>query len=542
MVQTGVQRTFGPKLRNFLAGAIRHRLSAFGAGAGFTIAMQSSTATAMMLTSFQAGGLVELAPALAVMLGANVGTTLVVQVLSFDIAVLAPILVLAGVALFRRAQDAPHDFGRVLIGLGLVLTALHSFLGLLEPVVADPRAQAVLAGIGDYTPLAIIVAALLTWASHSSVVTVLLAMSLLAKGVVPLETGVALVVGANLGAALNPLLEGASWSDPKGQRVPLGNLLNRLAGLVLVMGFFGFLVPLVEQLGPSPARAAANFHTLFNLALALAFLPWIRSYARLIARILPEKPGAAEPGAPLYLDPAARETPALALGAATREALRMADTLEEMLKGLKQALQSPSKSPIEATKQLDDVLDRLNTAIKAYVISIPPASMSEQDHARTAQILTFATNLEHAGDLVDRNLLSVASRKLKRGVSFSPEGEAELVRLTERLTANVRLAAQVFVSGDEGAARVLVAEKEAFRAFESEGVAAHFQRLQSGNVNTLDTSSLHLDALRDLKRINSHLVEGSAYPLLQSRGELLPTRLKPVDPAAPAFARKGRRR
>ena len=164
--------------------------------------------------------------------------------------------------------------------------------------------------------------------------------------------------------------------------------------------------------------------------------------------------------------------------------------------------------------------------------------MSKADHRRMAEILTFATNLEHAGDLVDRNLLSVASRKLKRGVSFSPEGEAELVHLTDRLLANVRLAAQVFLSGDEGAARVLVAEKEAFRASESEGVTAHFERLRSGNINTVETSSLHLDALRDLKRINSHLVEGSAYPLLQSRGELLPTRLRPVE----GFARKSPRR
>jgi phosphate:Na+ symporter len=542
MVQTGVQRTFGAKLKNLLEGAIRHRMSAFAAGAGVTVAMQSSTATAMMLTSFQAGGLVQLAPALAVMLGANVGTTLVVQVLSFNVAVAAPLLVLAGVVLFRRAQDAPHDFGRVLIGLGLVLTALHSFLALLEPVVADPRSQAALAEIGNYTPLAIVVAAVLTWAAHSSVVTVLLAMSLAAKGVVPVETSVALVLGANLGAAINPLLEGASWSDRKGQRVPLGNLLNRLAGLALVMGLFPFFAPWVERLGPSPARALANFHTLFNLALALAFLPWIRTYARLIARMLPEKPGEAEPGSPVYLDPEARDTPALALAAATREALRMADTLEEMLKGLKEALHSAKKSAIDAVKEMDDVLDRLNSAIKAYVISIPPAGMTDADHQRMAEILTFATNMEHAGDLVDRNLLSVASRKLKRGVSFSPEGEADLVRLAERLAANVRLAAQVFVSGDEKAARVLVAEKEAFRAFETEAVDAHFQRLRSGNRNTVDTSSLHLDALRDLKRINSHLVEGSAYPLLQSRGELLPSRLRALDGTAAAFARKGRRR
>lgn len=526
MVQTGVQRTFGPRFRSFLAKATRHRMSAFGAGAATTVALQSSTAVALMLTAFQAGGLVKLAPALAVMLGANVGTTLVVQVLSFDVAIAAPILVLAGVVLFRRAQDAPHDFGRVLIGLGLVLTALHQFLALLEPVVADPQAQAILAQIGGYTPLAILAAALLTWGSHSSVVTVLLAMSLVAKHVVPLETGVALVLGANLGAALNPMLEGASWSDPAAQRVPLGNLLNRLAGLAIVMAAMTYVAPYVERLGPSPARALANFHTLFNLALAVIFLPWIRHYAVLIKRLLPERPGEAAPGAPLYLDVEARETPALALGAATRETLRMADTLSDMLKGLKEALSSDSKSAIETTKKLDDVLDSLNTAIKAYLISIPPETMSPADHDRFAQILAFATNLEHAGDLVDRNLLSVAARRMKRGVSFSPEGQGDIVRLVDRLIANVGMAAALFVSGDRTAARLLVAEKEAFRAFESEGVAAHFQRLQSGNTNTLETSSLHLDALRDLKRINSHLVEGAAYPVLQSKGDLLPTRLK----------------
>lgn len=527
MVQTGVQRTFGPKLKTFLAGALRNRMKAFGAGAAVTVALQSSTATGLMLTAFQAGGLVALAPALAVMLGANVGTTLVVQVLSFDVAAVAPLLVLAGVILFRRAQDAPHDFGRVLIGLGLVLTALHQFLALLEPVVAAPAAEAFLAQVGRYTPLAVIVAAILTWAAHSSVVTVLLAMSLTTGGVIPLETGVALVVGANLGSALNPLLEGADAADPAARRLPLGNLINRLAGLVLVMGAFSFVAPWIARLGPTEARALANFHTLFNLALALLFLPWIRTYAKLIARLLPARQ-AADPGAPIYLDPDARGTPAVALGAATREALRMTDTLEEMLKGLKESLAGSSRTSIQATKRLDDVLDRLNTAIRAYLISIPPETLTPDESARLAQILAFATNIEHAGDLVDRNLLSVAARRLKRGVSFSPEGEADLVRLTDRVLANVRLAGAAFVSGDRSAARLLVAEKESLRAVEADAVAAHFQRLQSGDANTLDTSSLHLDALRDLKRINSHLVEGAAYPILQSVGELLPTRLRQV--------------
>lgn len=526
MVQTGVQRTFGPKLRSFLTAAVSNRYKAFGAGAAVTVALQSSTATALMLTAFSAGGLVELAPALSVMLGANVGTTVVVQLLSFDVVALAPLLVLAGVILFRRAEDAPHDFGRVLIGLGLVLTALHQFLTLLGPIVADPRAHMLLQHAGEYLPIAILGAAILTWAAHSSVVTVLLAMSMVAKNMLPLDAGLALVLGANLGSALNPLLEGAKWSDPASQRVPFGNLLTRLVGVAAVVAGFRLLAPYAIRLGPDPARALANFHTLFNLALAVAFLPWIRSYARLVVRLLPQRAEGIEPGAPLYLDPAIRETPSLALGAATREALRMADTLEAMLAGLRIAFAAPSRGGIEAIKQLDDVLDRLNTAIKAYLISIAPSALKPADAERLAQVLAFATNMEHAGDLVDRNLLSIAERRLQRGVSFSPEGEADLVRLVDRVSANVRLAASLFVSGDEDAARMLVAEKEAFRSVEADAVSAHYQRLQSGNVSTVETSSLHLDALRDLKQVNSHLIEGAAYPVLRARGALLPTRLR----------------
>ncbi|HEX3699563.1 MAG TPA: Na/Pi cotransporter family protein [Phenylobacterium sp.] len=530
MVETGVQRTFGPRLRAFLARATRHRLTAFGAGAAVTVALQSSTATALMLTAFAAGGLVQLAPALAVMLGANVGTTLVVQALSFDVVAVAPLLVLAGVFLFRRAEDAPHDFGRVLIGLGLVLTALHQFLALLEPVVANPRAHALLAQIGDYTPAVVVLAALITWAAHSSVVTVLLAMSLVTKGVAPFETGLAIVLGANLGSAINPLLERVGGGDPSARRLPIGNLVTRLAGLAVAGVFFSELAANADRLGPTPARALADFHTLFNLATAVVFLPFVRPFARALERFLP-KPETVDPGAPQHLDPAARETPAVALALAARETLRMADTVQDMLAGLRQTLSASSRSQIEAVRRLDDVLDKLNAAIKAYLLSIPSEALKPHDSERLAQILAFATNLEHAGDLVDLNLLGVAARKLQRGVSFSAEGEADLVALVDRLSANLRLAAALFVSRDESAARLLVAEKEAFRVIEAEGVAAHFRRLQSGRSETVETSSLHLDALRDLKRINSHLVEGAAYPILEASGALRPTRLRPPGKA-----------
>lgn len=529
MVQTGVMRAFGGRLRNVLARALANWRRAFIAGVGVTALLQSSTATALMVTGFAAAGLVSLSSALSVMLGANVGTTLIVQVLSFDVSVVGPILILIGVVLFMRFTAQRRDFGRVLIGLGLVMLALHQLVALLGPIMDDPAAKPVLTYLGDNVVLATFVAAVLAWAAHSSVAVVLLAMSLAAEGTAPLAACLAFVLGANLGTAINPLLEGAARGNPAAKRVPIGNLFTRAVGAFAVLAAFPYVVQGMTALDADPARAVANFHTLFNVALAAIFLPLTGPMATALKRVLPQSAAQDDPGAPLYLNRADLETPSLAIGAATREALRLSETLEAMLTGLKAALTHNDRQQIGEVKRLDDVLDRLNTAIKDYVFSIDPSKMSEGDIARSARVASFSINMEQAGDLVDRNLLGLMTRRVKRGLSFSPEGEAELARLIDRLLVNVRTAAAVFLAGDAEGARMLAGEKAAFRAAEEEAQTRHFERLRSRDPETIETSSLHLDALRDLKQVNAHLVEAAAYPLLRASGALLSTRIKAAE-------------
>src|SRR5271170_4591638 len=214
MVQTGIQRGFGPDLRRVLGTALGNRLAAFAAGVGVTAILQSSTATGLMVSGFAAGGAVALVPALAVMLGANVGTTLIVQLLSFDVAQVAPALILLGVIMFRRAgTPRSRDLGRVAIGLGLMLLSLHQLVSLISPYEDLPNLRIVLGAITTTPVLDVLLAAGLTWAAHSSVAIVLLVMSLASKGVVPPHAAFALVLGANLGTALNPLLEGTEGAD-----------------------------------------------------------------------------------------------------------------------------------------------------------------------------------------------------------------------------------------------------------------------------------------------------------------------------------------
>ena len=527
MVQTGIQRTFGPGLRRVLGRALRDRYRAFLAGLGVTSVLQSSTATGLMISSFAAAGLVDLVPALAAMLGANVGTTLIVQVLSFDVTQFAPVLILIGVMMFRRGGETrTRDLGRVGIGLGLMLIALRQLLELITPYEDVPSLRMLLGSVATEPVIAILIAAALTWAAHSSVAVVLLIMSLAVKGVVPPHAAFALVLGANLGTAINPLLEGAHGNDGTGRRLPLGNLVNRLFGCALALVMLDPIGRWLAILFPDPGQEVAMFHTGFNIVLAALFLPVLTPFARLMRRLVPAREMSADPSSPIYLGEAERETPTIALASAAREALRMADAVEGMLRVAREALTGSNRKSIDEARRLENVLDRLNVAIKAYVTSLDPDDLSEADHRRLSHLLAFTTNLEHAGDVLDRNVLVLAAKRLKRGLSFSADGLANVHGALDRLTINLRTAADVFMTGDADAARRLMAEKGAFRDLEARASAAHLARMRQGPAEALDAGTMDVDLLRDLKRVNTHIVAAGAYPVLEEGGELLPTRLR----------------
>lgn len=526
MVQTGIQRAFGPSLRSFLVHALSSRVKAFLAGMGVTAILQSSTATGLMATGFTANGLVGLVPALAVMLGANVGSTLIVQVLSFNVAAASPALILLGVLMFRRVQNPQvHDLGRVFVGIGFMLLALHQLLDVLTEYADTRGFEAILRAISSAPALSLVLAAVLTWAAHSSVAVVLLIMSLASNGLLDPYQAFALTLGANLGTAINPIIEGQSGADLSARRLPIGNLLTRIVGIAAVMPFLGSATNLMTSFESEGGRLVANFHTIFNLAVAVLFMPLLNPLAEALTRLMPQKADESDPGRPRYLDPAAKETPIVALQAAAREVLRLVDLLEEMLTGTKAALTSNDRKMLSALRKQDTVLDRLNMAIKQYLTSIDPDELSDGDKQRLQEMLIFSTALEQAGDVLDQNVLPHLAKRLRRGINFSGNTVAELYSLFDRLTTNLRTAAALFMSQDERMARMLADEKVIFRKAERDSTNAHFDQLRKGDLASAATSALHLDLLRDLKQINSHLVSATAYTLLEQQGELLQSRI-----------------
>jgi phosphate:Na+ symporter len=529
MVHSGVVRAFGSDLRHLLNVALRNRFSAFLAGILVTALLQSSTATGLMTTSFAAGGLVALVPALAIMLGANVGTALIVQVLSFNVSAAAPVLLVVGIIAFRRGgRTRTRDLGRVAIGLGLMLLALHILLDTLAPAEQTPQVRQLFAVFTSQPIVCVFLAAILTWAAHSSVAVVLLVMSLAYSHFISPVGALALVLGANLGSAINPVLEGSKSGDPASRRVPIGNLLNRVIGVAATLPLLPQIVEIFGRFQPDPARMTAEFHLTFNVALALIFIGLLDGMAWLLMRILPEQKKPADPAAPLYLDETAIDTPSVALACAARETLHMGDIVETMLRDSIPAVMADDRKLVAQLSRMDNIVDRLDEAIKFYVTKITRESLDDGDGRRAMEIISFTINLEHIGDIIDKNLMELAAKKIKHRYQFSKEGAAELVAFHQRTLDNLKLGFGVFMSGDIKVARKLLAEKAALREAELSAAENHLARLREGRPESIETSSLHLDILRDLKRIHSHICS-AAYPVLEAAGELEPSRLKRTD-------------
>jgi phosphate:Na+ symporter len=531
MVRSGITRAFGSELRHILSTALQNRLLALLAGIGVTALLQSSTATALMITSFAGRGLVDLVPALAIMLGANIGTTLIVQVLSFNISAVAPVLFLVGVVAFKLGQRTlTRDLGRVAIGLGLMLLALHILLDTLAPAENAPGVRTLLEAITNEPVLCVLIAAALTWATHSSAAVVLLVMPLAYSHFITPVAALALVLGANLGSAINPVLEGGSSTNPATRRLPVGNLINRVIGVVVVLPFLQPIAEAFTRLEPNPARMAADFHTVFNVVLALVFILLLDRLAWLLVRILPEPAKSPDPSTPLYLDETAISTPSVALACAARETLHMGDIVESMLRKAMTALMTNDRKLAAEVSRMDNIVDRLDEAIKLYVTKVTRESLDDRDGRRAMEIISFSINLEHIGDIIDKNLMELAVKKIKHKYEFSKEGASELEAFHKRIIDNLKLAFSVFINDNVKVPRTLIGEKTQLRTAELACADSHLARLREGRPESIETSSLHLDVLRDLKRIHSHICS-VAYPVLDAAGELHPNRLRDSEPA-----------
>jgi len=532
LVRTGMERAHGAALRRLLGEARRGKLKAAGGGAAMAVMLQSSTAVAMLACGFAASGVLALPVGLSLLLGADLGSALVVRMLSFDLGWLVPVCLFAGgVMHLKLPGQKVRETGRMVLGVGFVLLSLKLIGDATHPLRDSallPTFSSYLAG--DYVT-AFLIGAAFTWLVHSSVAAVLMVAAFASQGLLPLEAGVPLVLGANLGGGLI-----AFWLSrgmpPEAQRIPVGNLLFRACGALAALAAVETAGLPINTLGGDPGTALVNLHVVFNACLLLCCLPLAGAMARLTRTLLPDPAGKKGDGLLAHrssaLDRAVIGNPRLALASATRELLRMGELVEIMVRPVMQLFDSGTRAEIANLRKVDDEVNRAHTEIKLYLAEVNRGEMTTAEARKSIELTDFAINLEHAGDIIAKNLLVLADERAERNLRFSREGWDELMELHERLVENMHLALNVLVSNDLSSARQLVVEKERMRVLERRSHDGHLMRLRSGTPESVETSDMHLEMARALKEINSLLVT-VAYPLLTESGDLLQSRLVKID-------------
>ncbi|MEY4138117.1 MAG: hypothetical protein RLZZ371_299 [Pseudomonadota bacterium] len=519
LVRKDTLRVLGANLRNVLALGVKHRLSALVAGIGVTALLQSSTATALIVSSFVGQGLMALPAALAVMLGADMGTSLMAVLFSRDLSWLSPLFIFVGVVLFLARQSSNLGYGgRILIGLGLMLLALHLVTESANELTQAPAVRALLASLSSDRLLEITLGAVLAVLSYSSLAIVLLTATLTSSHVVSVDVALGLVMGANLGSGLLAILT-TLRSPVEARQVPLGNLVFKLLGVALLAPLAGLWLRHVQPLVPEAAMVVVLFHLLFNVLVAIVFIGLTELVARVVVYLLPKTPEDQLDGHQQHLDPSALATPSVALACAVREALHQSNVVETMLRGVLDVIRNNDASLAQSLQKMDDTVDRLYSDIKYYLTKMSRESLSEKEGHRWAEIISFTINMEQIGDIIERVLGDIEKKNIQAGRNFSEAGMTELVQLHGHLVDNLQLGMSVFLNGNLSDARRLLEEKTRFGDMERAYSASHIARLTDNTLQSIETSSLHLDLISDFKRINSH-ISSIAYPILDSAGML----------------------
>jgi phosphate:Na+ symporter len=529
MVRTGVERGFGHTMRRHARYSMNSVVPAAFSGVILAIGLQSSTAVALLVSGFTGSGLITPSVGLAGILGSDFGSAIVARILTFDLSLLMPALLLVGTCVFFTIEARIwRQIGRILVGTGLLLLSLRLIAVASEPLKEGGASAAVLAYLQTDRTTAFVLAAGFTWLVHSSIATVLLIASVAASGLVGSELGFSLVLGANLGGALiaTVLTRGRS---AEARVPPVGNLILRgsIAVAALAASYW-FAFPLAK-LGATTASQIINAHLAFNGAVLLVGLAPAGFISAQILKLLKSIQPAGEPKAlelaeGSALDPAAIGRPSLALACALREVLRMAETVEIMLRRIIELYEKADKAEIAQLRQLDDRLDTAHASIKLYLAKVTAGILTHDEALRFQELLSACIRLEQVGDIIVRNLLTHVEKKQSRHLEFSRQGWSEISDLHANVLANAQLAFNVLASRDSDTALQLVKEKERMRMLEKATSLHHFERLKEATPNSIETSSIHLDTIRDLKEINS-LVTTIAYPILEEAGLLLDSRL-----------------
>ena len=491
---------------------------------GAAVLLQSSTAVAVLVSNFVAKGGLSSAVGLTILLGADVGSAVVTQLLIVRQAFLIPLLLLAGVVIFLRGAGNMRQIGRILIGLALIFMSLDMIRDATGPLVDNPGTQAIMAYLGRDLLTAFVLGAGFAWIVHSSVAAVLLFVTLAGQAVLPPPAAAAMILGANLGGAFIAYVLTLSSPLPA-RRMVVANLVLRGGGAVLVTLLISAIPDLLDRLGTTPARQTINLHLAFNLALAIVALPFVAALTAVLTRVMTDKPADDKPlDTVSALDPSALDRPQRGLDCAARELLGMGQKIEQMLIAVEPLYDQWNAMGGKLIRDQDTTIKKMHLNVKLYLAKLGQKGLDEDLSRRSMELASISSSLDAASDAIARVMLELAKRLDTQELKFSAQGREEIRDFSDLVQSNVQLALNVMMNQNPAEARELVAAKEKIRRVEQKLQRNHIGRLREGLAESIDTSNIHQETLRALKQINTAF-SMVGYPILLKSGDLLESRL-----------------
>ncbi|NNL19458.1 MAG: Na/Pi cotransporter family protein [Boseongicola sp.] len=525
LVRTGVERGFSNQLRFWLRHSEMNRFISAGTGLGAAVLLQSSTAVAVMTSGFIAKRGLAAATGLAILLGADVGSAIVSQILVVRLPLLIPLLLLFGVAVFSNAGTSTfRQVGRVLIGLALIFVSLDMIRAATGPLVADPATQTVMSYLSEDLISAFLIGAIFAWLVHSSVAAVLFFVTLAGQGVLPPIAAASMILGANLGGAFIAYFLTIS-SPVIARRVVIGNLAIRGSGAALAAAIIAAAPELLETLGTSPDRQAINLHLAFNVIIAVLALPFVSLIMSIIESLVPDKP-VPENGSLVKsaLDDSALDRPRRGLDCVARELLGMGQKIENMLLAVEPLYDAWDADAAQVIRAQNKAVGDNHLEVKLYLARLAENGLDEELSKRSMELASISTSLVSGSDAISRIMVQLAKEMHSQNVRFSERGREEIGDFSDRVQNNVQLALNVMLNQNPAEARELVAAKEKVRKVERKLQRKHLERLRDGLSESMDTSNIHQETLRALKQINTAF-SMVGYPILEETGDLMKSRL-----------------
>ena len=525
LVRTGVERGFAAPMRIWLRHSAKNRLLAAGTGMAAAVFLQSSTAVAVLVSNFVSKGGLATAAGLAILLGADIGSAVVTQLLMLRQPILIPLLLVIGVTVFLRGEGSnTRQLGRIMIGLALIFVSLDMIRSATEPMISNPATQGIMAYLGRDLLTAFVIGAIFAWGVHSSVAAVLLFVTLAGQSILPTPAAATMILGANLGGGLIAFL--LTYTAPLAvRRMVMGNLILRGGGAALVVLIIAAMPDLLNQLGATPARQAINLHLAFNVALALVALPFVGPITAALSYVMAEKPNSnAALTVASALDPALLDRPQRAIDCAARELLGMGQKIEQMLFAVEPLYIQWNAATATLIADQDKEIKQTHLDIKLYLARLGQKGLDEDLSRRLMELASISSSLDSAADAIARIMLKLAKRLDMQKLQFSPQGRDEIRDFTDRVQSNVQLALNVMMNQNPAEARELVAAKEKVRKVEQKLQRSHIGRLREGLAESIETSNIHQETLRALKQINTAF-SMVGHPILLKSGDLLKSRL-----------------